>query len=143
MNRQAYQAFGVAVVAVVLLSGCATFHRDWQRAPVPADSIEGRWDGFWRSDVDGHSGRLRCIMTKLDDRRYQARFQARYWKILRFSYTVMLDVEHTNGKYNFAGAADLAWWAGGQYKYEGAATATNFLARYESKHDHGIFQMSR
>jgi hypothetical protein len=33
--------------------------------------------------------------------------------------------------------------AGGVYTYEGSASATNFTSTYNSKYDHGVFQMRR
>lgn len=132
------------VAAVLLLSGCSlTFHRHWNVAPVPPDSIEGQWEGLWKSDVNGHTGRLRCIVTRIADDQYRARFQAVYWKLFRFTHTVVLETRETDGSHTLHGSANLGWWAGGEYKYEGETTATEFTARYESSRDHGVFEMRR
>ena len=109
---------------------------------MPAYDIQGRWQGTWLSEVNGHTGKLHCLVAKQDDGKYQARYHAKYRKILSFGYTVALDATQTNGIYKFSGEADLGW-AGGVYRYEGQASSTNFLSTYKSKHDHGIFQMSR
>lgn len=134
-----------AVLCVALASGCSTFSRDWQAsANVPlGDSIEGRWDGSWKSDVNGHTGRLRCMVTKIDGTNYQARFHAKYRRILSFRYTVGLAVESKDGQSRFEGDADLGWLAGGKYRYEGHASATNFFSTYTCKYDHGTFAMNR
>lgn len=133
-------------LALVLLCGCSTFNRDWNRAarqPTNPASIEGRWDGKWLSDVNGHTGRLRCLLSRESDSRYQARFRATYWKVFRFNYTVPLEFERRDGEWHLTGEEDLGKLAGGVYRYEGHATPTNLFSTYRSKHDHGTFQMRR
>ena len=135
---------GGTLLSALLSGGCA-FSRAWNEAaktPVPANDIQGRWRGTWASDVSAHTGKLSCLITKQDDGKYQARYHANYRKILSFSYTVSLEATHTNGSYKFSGDADLGW-AGGVYHYEGLANTTNFYSTYQSKHDHGTFQMRR
>lgn len=133
-------------LCVTLASGCASFQRDWKMAaaaPTPTNTIEGRWDGTWKSDVNGHTDRLRCFITKLDDKKYKARFHAKYHQILSFGYTVTLDVQPTDGAYKLQGEADLGWLMGGVYHYEGRATPSNFSSTYKCRYDHGVFQLSR
>jgi len=130
--------------ALLLLAGCSTFQRDWDRldnAPAPS-GIEGRWDGTWKSEASGHSDGLRCIVTR-DGGTYLARFHAKYRKIFGFGYIVPLTVEQHGGRYDFSGEANLHWYAGGRYTYQGSATATNFVSTYRCKSDHGTFQMTR
>jgi hypothetical protein len=59
------------------------------------------------------------------------------------SYTVPLSVEPQDSGSRFRGEADLGWLAGGVYRYEGHATATNFFSTYECKYDGGTFRMTR
>jgi hypothetical protein len=130
----------------LLAAGCSTFNRDWKRAaaePISAPDIQGRWEGTWRSDVNGHNGQLRCLISAQGEGKYQARFYATYRRILHFAYPVILEVQRTNEIFRFKGEADLGWLAGGRYDYEGQATSTNFLSTYRSHHDHGIFRMTR
>src|SRR3954470_6479484 len=115
----------VAVLAACLsATGCSTFNRDWKRA-VADDGLGGRWEGTWKSDVNGHADRLRCLMTRTNDQ-YIARFHANYKKVFTFTYSVPLQVHEQAGTFSFSGHANLGWWAGGQYEYDGTATATNF-----------------
>ena len=95
-------AFALRILAFSLLwlvvAGCSTFNHDWKNAAaqsVPGDNISGRWDGSWQSEANGHSGRLRCLITKQDAGQYQARFHANYFKILTFGYTVTLQAQET------------------------------------------------
>ena len=153
MLMQATPRFSTALTACSLTfamaaaTGCSTFNRDWNRThatPVPAQEIDGRWAGSWLSDHNGHHGRLRCLVRRLDDRSYRARFKATYWKIFHFSYTVNLQVtREPPGSFNFQGEANLGWLGGGVYHYEGHATPANFVATYKSQYDHGTFRMAR
>jgi len=131
----------------ILTTGCSSFQRGWKVATAaspPASDISGPWEGTWLSDVNGHHGRLRCLVTRLDGRHYRARYKATYRRILRFGYTVDMEIERTSGdRFQFRGKADLGWWGGGVYHYDGYATPTNFFSTYTSKFDHGKFQMKR
>ena len=128
------------------LCGCSTFNRDWRRVaehPASSDSIEGRWEGTWRSDVNGHHGDLRCLMTEETNSLYQARFRASFGGIFRFNYTAHLEMQpHDMIGWEFSGDADLGK-LGGVYYYEGRATSTNLASTYRSKYDHGTFEMRR
>lgn len=128
------------------LCGCSSFNRAWKQAanaPTPPDSIEGRWEGHWLSAKNGHNGNLRCLITKEAEGPYAARFRASYLKVLRFSYTVPLEVTRSNDVWHFQGEADLGKIGGGIYRYVGTTTTTHFHSTYDSKYDHGDFEMSR
>ena len=144
LSRASRWIFSVALV--LLVCGCSSFNREWKRAgkqPAPTDSITGRWEGHWLSDVNAHTGKLRCIVTHQTNDLYAARFRATYLKVLRFSYTVPLRVESRDGGWSFRGEEDLGVAAGGTYRYVGTATATNFHSTYDSKYDRGVFEMRR
>ncbi|MBI2946717.1 MAG: hypothetical protein HYY23_03665 [Verrucomicrobia bacterium] len=128
------------------VAGCSTFHRDWKNAatqPAHTNEISGRWEGRWQSEANGHAGRLRCLITKLDGGQYSARFHANYYQILNFGYTVTLQAHPAADTFQFKGEADLGRLAGGKYTYEGQATPTNFFSTYRAARDHGTFRMTR
>lgn len=133
----------------IVASGCSSFNRGWKKAasaPTPTDSIAGRWEGTWRSDVNGHNGGLRCLMTPSTNGLFSARFHATYklWFLpVSGSYTVPLSARANGGQWEFVGDADLGWYAGGHYRYRGNASDTNFFSTYDSKHDRGVFEMRR
>lgn len=137
----------LAGVGLVLLTGCSSYNRKWRAAleqPIPANSIAGPWEGIWISDANGHHGRLRCIMTPRGDGEYDAHFKAKYRKILSFSYSVPLRARSPGeNQWQFSGEADLGKLAGGLYTYEGAATPKSFFSTYNSKYDHGKFDLNR
>ncbi len=105
--------------------------------------ITGRWQGTWKSDSNGHTDKLRCLISKGDESHYTARFHAKYKKVFSFSYTVPLVVTNIGESRQFKGEANLGKLAGGNYTYDGAATPRNFTARYDSKYDRGTFTMAR
>ena len=133
--------------ALLLLVGCSSFPRDWKRGlradPTPISAIEGYWEGTWESDVNGHRGVLRAIITHEGGDRYHARFRATYRKLLRFGMAVPLTAEQHGDVSTFQGQADLGWLAGGIYHYDGHATFQDFEATYSCKRDHGTFRMTR
>jgi hypothetical protein len=139
-------SFLVLMPAVVLVgAGCSSFDREWKKIgpnSVATSGLVGRWEGQWSSDVNGHHGKLRCIVMKEGDD-YEARFHAKYRRILSFGYTVPLKAEPTVTGYQFHGEADLGALAGGIYHYAGRADGTNFFSTYSCKYDHGTFQMER
>jgi len=127
-------------------TGCSSFNRDWRAtasSAIPGNDITGRWEGTWQSEVTGHHGKLRCLVIPLEGGDYQARYRAKYLRIMSFSYSVKLKVAAAEDGFKFNGEADLGWYAGGRYQYEGRASATNFVSTYKSKEDHGSFQMTR
>jgi hypothetical protein len=135
----------VSALLVFLLSGCSSFTRDWRAAaqtPGSTNDLSGRWEGSWISEVNRHEGRLRALVTKKSDMVYEARFHAKYMKILSFGYTVDLEARHDGAAFNFTGSANLGS-LGGVYHYAGEAGGTNFQSTYSSKYDHGTFQMKR
>ena len=86
---------------------------------------------------------MRCLLTTNGSGLYQARFRAKYRKIFTFSYTVPLQVRETPAQWEFQGDANLGWYAGGLYHYEGHATPTNFFSTYRCPSDRGTFRLKR
>ena len=83
------------------------------------------------------------MLTRSSDTNYTAHFWATYWKVFRYSYKVDLDFEQRDGVWHFRGDENLGWLAGGVYRYTGTVSSTNFHSCYESKYDHGTFEMDR
>ena len=145
-SLQKQAVLGVAMAALLVLSGCSTFNRDWQAAatnPAPTNSIAGRWEGKWVSDHNGHNGRLRALIRPLDNGQYEARYHAKYGFIFSFGMAAKLDVKPAaNGPWQFSGVEHLGGFYG-EYRYEGQASGTNFFSTYKASVDHGTFQMTR
>jgi hypothetical protein len=151
MNSHRHEQFAAwpvlfAGTLLCLACGCSTFSRDWRHAgrqPVQTNSIAGRWEGRWLSDLNGHNGKLLCLVSRQPDGDFAARFRATYWGVLRFSYRVTLKVERHDDAWHFRGEENLGKLAGGIYRYSGRASATNFYSTYDSKYDRGVFAMRR
>jgi hypothetical protein len=133
------------LIGGLAVSGCSSFNREWQKVSQfpPSNDLQGCWQGIWVSDASSHTDQLRCVITKAQDGSYRARFKAKYRKVLTFGYTVALKAEPSDQGFKFQGQADLGWLAGGLYRYEGSADATNFTSTYSCKYDHGTFRMMR
>lgn len=136
-----------ALLLLVLLTGCTSFERDWRHArlqpPAPAGSLTGPWAGTWLSEVNGHTGSLRCLVTEKSPEVYEFHFKATYWKVFRYSYLVTMPVTRTASGYTFTGNENLGFLAGGVYSYCGSVTATNLDATYSCKFDNGVFKLTR
>ena len=145
-----------AIFATLALSGCASFERDWKtaaRQPAPhnfskVDKFTGRWEGRWTSakhrlsSGEPTGGRLRCLLTKLDDHRYEAKFKAN-WMVFASSYTMALQVERRARELRLKGEHEVSAMFGGTYRYAGRITPQRFSASYDSSYDHGAFEMTR
>jgi hypothetical protein len=147
MNIPTRLHWRIALTLLALgLCGCSSFNRDWRSAetlPTSPHSIEGRWEGRWDSEANGHNGKLRCLMTRISDSEYRARFRATYARVLKFSYTAELRMQPHHEGWEFNGEADLGKLAGGVYYYEGRISSSNMFSTYRSKYDQGTFELQR
>jgi HEAT repeat protein len=127
-----------------LVNNASDFKRRWNEdAPLPsaANGLQGRWQGEWISEVNGHRGALRCMLARGEAGDYKAAFHAVYARILRVCYTVPLHGQWSEGKLKLEGGADLGPLAGGIYNYKGDANEMEFVCVYHCKYDHGTFRM--
>jgi hypothetical protein len=137
---------GAALVLLLSSCGAIRFHRAWSSFSAgDGTGMEGRWSGAWTSAWNGHSGGLRCLMSRRDDGRYLAWFYSTYAGILFFQHETVFEVtsEH-EGTLHFAGEQDLGQAIGGVYRYEGAVVGDRFHAHFRAENgDHGVFEMRR
>lgn len=127
-------------------SGCSSFNYEWRRTvktEVPNNSPQGPWEGRWKSDANGHSGRLRCLITSKGPTGTEARFRATFARIFTYEYAVPVSLIQETNRLHLEGAANLGWLAGGRYTYDGFLTSTQFNSTYRSRHDHGVFELTR
>jgi hypothetical protein len=141
----------LTVAALVFVGGCSSqFQSDWKRTAVaeapgkpPADHLSGRWKGSWKSDKGGHSGGLRCLVSRTGPDAYRARFDATYMMLLRFGYAMKMTADVRDDVTYVAGEEDLGKSYGGVYEYEGQADGKNFRLNYRTKSDYGHFTLKR
>ncbi len=108
-----------------------------------AADLAGCWTGCWRSDCNGHDGKLRATITKVDDTHYCARFSGDFWRVFPFRYSVMLTTKQEGDALKLEASKDLGPLFGGTFSFEGTATETDFKATYTSSRDRGEFNMKR
>lgn len=131
-----------------LLAGCASpsFNNQWKAQAHAArqhDLVAGAWTGTWRSDANGHHGRLRCVVTKLEGNHYRFYYDARFWGIFGARYTVTQEVQQAGAALRIRGESDLGRLFGGVFTYEGHADGKEFRSSYRSTKDHGVFELVR
>lgn len=125
--------------------GCNGFQSQWElmgSASMPTDDIVGQWEGRWSSEVSSHSGSMRCLVARVDEHHYVARYRAKFMSLFTADYSVILDVKHAKGQWEFSGESDLGW-LGGVYRHEGRISDGRYLAKYSSKRDNGVIGMWR
>ena len=147
-NRSGVPRFlGLLLLAVCAISslGCSLFNRQWnalESASLDQGSAAGqRWEGIWRSDVNGHEGKLRCIVLPQEADASLFRFSATWGPGIVSDYDIQM-VTQPDGEAGqaFEGEMDLGWLMG-RYSCKGRITGDEFRARYESEQDRGIFEM--
>lgn len=141
------KTFACLLLLLLSTTGCANYERAWHharmQAPAKPGTATGAWEGSWLSEVNGHTGRLRCLVTQKNEQEYEFHFKATYWKLFRYSYLVTLPVAQNSTGYKFSGDEDLGYLAGGIYHYDGTIIGTNLNATYSCKFDHGTFTLHR
>ncbi|MEX0729100.1 MAG: hypothetical protein WD065_22695 [Planctomycetaceae bacterium] len=147
-SRPAWQrTCRLGILCAMMFAGCTAFERDWRASEQfanPCDSFSGRWEGTWKSDVNGHHGKLRALITPTDNERiYNARFKATYAFIIPYQFEIPMTVTTDEDGVHFEGQADLGWLAGGNYTYTGDARCGEFDSIYCADKDHGVFTMSK
>ena len=145
MTSRSFLLF-VLLLTACLLSSCAGgFDRRWRAAAgaPTAGGLTGRWDGIWRSETNGHDGRLRCIV-RLTEHPDICRFDygGSFAGIFRFHYTVDCAVRRRGRNWAIKGESDLGW-KGGVFSHEGTVADGKFRAAYQSARDRGVFEMTR
>ena len=117
--------------------------REYEKTAKPRDGLAGRWVGEWISQLSGHHGELKCVLSQVAPTVYRAYFYATFSKFFRVGYVTDLNATQVDGQTRLAGEQDLGALAGGVYRCEGTATGTNFECRYSCKYDQGIFRLTR
>src|SRR4051812_9291743 len=69
----------LAHTLAALTTNCTDFGRAWNathNTGSPGSGFDGRWEGEWISEANGHRGALRCVLSRIDESRYRAWFHA-------------------------------------------------------------------
>ena len=135
----------------LLFASCTSvgYHRDFAKAtkalPVVPTTPEGPWKGTWKSQTNGHTGPIWCILQPSAEQ--AGKFDFRYragWGMLQFG-----DYTHTvpaaiagDGSLALKGKMELPA-GGGTYTVDGTLSPTSFEAKYSSKADRGTMSLQR
>jgi len=142
-NRIVCIRIALLVCSVFVLGGCTSFDREWRAAGErPWSEIDGRWQGAWKSEQDGHTGALLCVIRQTGTNEYSAFFNATYAGIFHFTYDAKLAGSPLGNLVHLTGSQDLGWPVG-VYRYDGTASPSQFYCAYRSKDDHGSFALAR
>lgn len=136
--------------AIALLSSCASsYSREFADASVTLPrsprNAEGPWIGTWKSDTNGHTGPLWCIVepSANNPRSYDFRYRAG-WGFLKFGSYVHTVPSKRNADGSMKLSGEMALPSGlGTYQVEGLLTRVSFTATYRSAGDHGTFTLKR
>jgi hypothetical protein len=144
MNSPIARAGGfLSLTLFVFLTGCSNFDREWKDAGQrQITGIEGRWEGSWKSEGDGHHGALLCVIRHGEGDLYNASFSATYSSIFHFAYDAKLTGHEVDKLVHLTGEENLGCPVG-VYHYDGTADPTQFYCAYRSKDDHGYFSLAR
>src|SRR5215212_9731551 len=98
---------GIAGMVVCCMFGCSSFNKEWDKAAGErAGGVEGAWVGKWESDAGHGGGALKCLLKKIGEEQFQARFYASYWWIFKFHTQVMLSGKDEGYKLTLVGKED-------------------------------------
>jgi hypothetical protein len=151
-----FRLCSVLALSSTLASCSIGYNKDWNAAAVTdatrhPKNLEGAWTGTWKSNHDGHTGKLRAIVTKIPTAagqpdKYNFRYHATWANII----SGVINAEHEaipvgkkkDGIATLSGEKDLGR-LGGVYGFTGVASPIEFKADYKSKLDKGVFEMKR
>lgn len=135
---------------LVSLNSCSGpgFAKSWRQAKsIPtASGVEGAWEGQWKSDSNGHQGRLQCVVAAptTPNQPHSFHYRATWMRILSGSYRAKHQLTDKGpDRWSFVGTHQMPTWAGGLYHYDGVIREDTFTANYRCDIDHGIFTMKR
>jgi hypothetical protein len=148
--RHLTKTFAAAAVVVALgalvITSCSSprYERTWQTTRLAKDmSPLGCWEGTWRSETNGHQGKLRCLVTRMDQG-YQFHYQARWGYFFTGEFKIVCPVEPSSpGVWKVRGSKDLGTSFGGTFSHEATISQTTLEARYSAALDHGVMQLQR
>jgi hypothetical protein len=146
MKRIAHTALLLATMA---LASCSSpgYKREWnaalQTATASTERPIGCWQGTWVSEVNGHSGKLRCVVTPASAG-YRFNYQATWAKFFTGEFSIICPATKTGStKWKVMGSKDLGASMGGTFTHAATITEDQIDAVYNSKIDHGTMKLKR
>jgi hypothetical protein len=133
----------------LFFSGCAGFEREWKQVLAehrvnPVAAPAGPWEGTWVTTTDGHSGKLRAIVTPApeDPGKYDFHYHATWARVFSGAYKVRFPVTRERGRYIANGKEAMGKF--GTFGHKAVITEDAFEATFSSdKGDLGSFSLAR
>ena len=136
------------VILCLFATSCSSghFEKQWLAAkakPIAKNSIEGPWQGTWRSDGNGHTGALRCIVGPAVDAAGTRAFQYRatWAHLLSGGFTSKAVVQQHGNTATFKAKQKLGKY--GTFECDAVVKGDSFRSIYKAAGDHGVLEMSR
>lgn len=124
-----------------------SFNRLWKEemektAPASSRGIAGPWEGTWKSEKNGHTGALRCLVEPQADGKYLFRYWAQWCDNMKGTFALSCEVKRSGGDYSVKGTKNLGLF--GTYHHEGVISARQFDATFRSNRKNlGTFRLLR
>lgn len=141
----------LSLLALVSLLGvsCTSFESAWDESVKSyhigtVKAPAGPWIGNWTTVTNGHTGKLRAIVTPVagSPDEYSFRYKATWAKVFTGGYTVTFPVTRQGGTYLVDGEQKLALF--GSFGHKARITSRSFEASYSNDAgDLGAFSMRR
>jgi hypothetical protein len=127
-------------------AGCSTFDADWEAACSASygiDSIEGPWQGTWKSEATGQTGDVRCIVSDAPEGGYTVRMHVKYALIFSGEESIPITIQNDREVIRFHGTVDQGAFGGGVLRYDGQVDNGQYTAKYRSRYDYGNYALTR
>ena len=152
------------LVAFLAATGCCSFSSRWNELaaapPAPTAGDVSLWEGTWLSDHNGHNGKLRCIVSKIEPAEaiaakpvpsgapiptHRFEFSATWGLGFVSDYTIDMVVTPEGDKLHFKGSFPIVVWPliDDTYHTEGTIEGDQSKAKYHAEIDEGTFEMTR
>jgi len=141
--KSIYQLMTVGVLLLFVLGCGGLGHTTADGGEQDVQAIEGLWVGKWYCHKTGHSGPMRCRLTRITEGQYLARYDGFFAGFIPFWYSVKTDVTRRGEVTYMKAEENLGWYGGGLFQYEGDIRDGEYHMRYDSKYYAGTFELKR
>jgi hypothetical protein len=109
----------------------------------PGCDIVGRYEGCWRSDKNGHNGRMTAEVCRIDNCSYRIVFRGTFWKVFPFRYAQSFAVSGTDAAGRNLQATRFLGPLLGTFDCHAVVNGNQMTATFQSKGDWGVFLLER
>lgn len=137
------------LIPLALLCSCGTFERKWEQSVADyragkVHSPEGPWVGTWTTKTNGHTGDLRAIVSRDEEKpeNLEFHYHATWGKLFRGAFKVDYPATRSGSTWIVDGEEKLPLY--GRFGHKARISARKFDATYSNdKGDLGNFALAR